>query len=112
MADMKQVLSKLSERTIEHRVPWGKSEFSGTFQASFGNLTVFVTGSRNGADRSVHLSVQDKRGSTIGSVFYSSRYPDENRDLLYLYEQATKIASDDPRLDELIDALDAEPPIC
>ena len=109
MADMNQVLAKLSERTVEHRVPWGRSELSGTFQASFGDLTVYITGNRNGADRSVHLSVQDKRGTTIGSVFYSPKHPDENRDLLYLYKQATEIASDDPRLDELIDALDAAP---
>lgn len=111
MAEMKQVLSKLAERTIENRVPWRNSELSGSFQASFGNLTVFVIGSRNGATKNVLLSVQDKRGETIGRMSYSSTYPDENSELESLYDLAQRVASDDPRLDVLIDALDATPPV-
>ena len=110
MADMNQVLSKLALRSAQGRVPWNNSELSDTFQASFETLTVFIAGSRNGTTRFVHLSVQDKRGETIGRMSYTSSYPDENPELASLYEDAKRIASEDPRLDELINALDAAAP--
>ena len=111
MADMNQVLSRLAVRSVQDSVPWRNSELSGTFQASLGNLTVFIAGSRNRATRFVHLSVQDGRGVTIGSLSYNSTYHDENPELASLYEDAKRIASEDSRLDELIDVLDAAPPV-
>ncbi len=110
MADMNQVLLKLAWRTSQGRVPWKNSELSGTFQASFETLTVFIAGSRNGSTKFVHLSVQDKLGETIGSMSYNSSYQDENAELASLYEDAKRIASEDPRLDEIISALDATAP--
>ena len=115
MADMNQVLAKLVERTAENRVPWERSSQPGMFRASVGNLIVYITGNTGegnsvGLLQHLVLSVMDSRGGAIGSVVHSPNSNRVNAELISLYEQAKAVAADDPRLDELIDALDAVPP--
>ena len=74
-------------------------------------MTVLIVGNRNGQERDVHLSVKDKRGDTVGSILYNANRPNENPKLAALYGLAERTASDDPRLDELLEALDADPPV-
>ena len=116
MADMNQVLAKLVERTAEKRVPWKRSSQSGMVRASVGNLIVYITGNAGegnsvGLGQTLVLSVMDSRGEAIGTVVHIPNSPRVNLELMSLYEQAKAIAADDPRLDELLDALDAVPPV-
>lgn len=111
MADMNQVLKKLVERTRQDRVPWRKGSLSDTYSASVGSLTVIIMVERGGPGGTIYLSVRDKKGEPVGGVFYNPEQPASNSELVALLEGAKRIADDDPRLDELIDALDAVPPV-
>ncbi len=111
MADMNQVLQKLVERTKEKRVAWRNSSQSGAFRASIGHLTIYIIGYQTTMGEAIYLSVMDRNGQTVGSEFYESSKPRPNSDLVSLYEEAKRIATDDPRLDELLEALDAAPTI-
>jgi hypothetical protein len=111
MADMKQVLEKLAERTEESRVPWRKGDLSDTFEVSLGDLTVIILGSNKGLDGTIFLHVRDKRNETVGRAYYNPQEPEINSELVSLFERAQRIATDDPRLDDLLKALDAAPPV-
>ncbi len=111
MADMSQVLEKLVERTKQDRVPWSKGNLSDTYHVSVGNLTVMIMGGRRGLGGAIYLTVNDNMGESVGRVFYSPEEPELNSELVALLQGAKRIADDDPRLDELLDALDAVPPV-
>ena len=111
MADMKQVLEKLAERTDENRVPWRKGDLSDTFEVSLGNLTIIILGHNKGIDGTIFLHVRDNRNETVGRAFYNPQEPGVNSELVSLLEGAQRIAADDPRLDRLLEALDAAPPV-
>ena len=111
MADMKQVLRKLVERTKQNRVPWSKGNLSDTYNVSVGSLTVLIMGGRRGISGTIYLSVNDHTGESVDRVFYNPEEPELNPELVALLEGARRIADDDPRLDELLDALDAVPPV-
>ena len=111
MADMKQVLGKLVQRTKEKRVAWRKSSQSGVFRASVGHLTIHIMRYQIIGGEAVYISVMDGNGQSISSEFYESGNPRGNEELLSLYEEAKRIATDDPRLDELLEALDAAPTV-
>jgi hypothetical protein len=111
MADMNQVLAKLVERTAEKRVSWRRASEPGMLRAPIGDSIVYITVSNAGQTQVIALSVMDSRGETIGSVVHFPDSPNTNQELLSLYEDAKRIAADDPRLDELLEALDAAPPV-
>ena len=79
------------------------------FRASVGHLTIHLIGYQTLTGEAVYLSVMDGNGQKVGSEFYDSGSPRTNKELLSLYEEAKRIATDDPRLDELLEALDAAP---
>ena len=110
MADMQQVLEKLVERTKENRVPWSKGHLSNSYHVTLGSLVLMIVGARKEIDGTIYLSVRDKSGESVGRAFYSPEEPEVNSELVVLLEGAQRIADDDPRLDELLDALDAVPP--
>lgn len=115
MAEMKQVLSKLAERTEQNRIPWRKGEMSGTYEVTLGNLTLQIMGPGNGMEGAndtlfLYIKTKGHRGAPIGSAMYLSKEPDVNSELISVWENATRIAADDPRLDEVLEALDEVPP--
>ena len=57
----------------------------------------------------VYLHIAGNRGETIGGAFFTPEEPDENAELVSILNEARKLASDDPRLDQLLEALDAAP---
>ena len=111
MAEMKQVLRKLIQSTEEGRVAWRDSSEPGVFLASVGHSTIFVAEYSNLSASNIYLSILDGKGQKIGSALYESGKPSVNSDLVSLYERVQGIATDDPRLDELLEALDAAPPV-
>ena len=110
MADMKEVLTKLAERTKESRVAWQKTSQSDVLRATVGSLSIYIVGDNRGSGSTVLLNVVDSRGETISTALHDPSNPHVNSELIPLYEDAMKVASDDPRLDELLNALDAVPP--
>lgn len=112
MADMKQVISKLTERTEEKRVPWRQTFLPDSFQASIGNQLITISRNRKDAASTISLSVSDKSGETLGRAHYDPADPESNQELFPLFEGAKRtVIAADTRLDELLDALDAAPPV-
>ena len=112
MAEMKEVISKLAERTEQKRVPWRKDDLtSDTFKASFGKMTLTILGGGTREPGKIYLHIAGNRGETIGGAFFVPEEPELNSELVPILEEARKISSDDPRLDELLAALDAAPPV-
>lgn len=111
MADMNQVLAKLVERTAENRVPWSKSFQPGMMRADFGNLSVHIAEGGEESERYVILTVIDRRGEIVGTLSHIPNSPNFNPSLITLFDDVTGIVAEDPRLDDLIEALDAVPPI-
>ena len=115
MAEMSQVLTKLAERTSQNRVLWREGEVSDTFSAVLGKMSLQLMGPRKGADGIILLRIQGRREGrreeTIGSAIYDPEEPNVNSELVSILEEARRIASDDPRLDEVLEALDAAPPV-
>lgn len=109
MADMKQVVAKLVERTAEGRVPWERASQPGMIRATVGDLLVYITASDDADGRRIFLNVMDSKGESIGSVIYLPDRSDDNQELISLYDNVTKFLTDDPRLDHLLEALDAAP---
>ena len=110
MADMGQVLSKLVERTRQNRIPWSKGSTSDEYRASVGNLTFAILGPRKGTEGSVYLEIKNHKEEIVGNAIYVPHIPGVNYELVSIFDAARDIASDDPRLDEVLDALDAVPP--
>ena len=111
MADMTQVLARLEERTSQNRVPWRKGNTSDTYEAELGTLKLFVLGPRRGNESTIYLIIRDEKGNSIGDALYLPSDPSLNSNLVSILAGARKIASDDPRLDEVLDALDTVPPV-
>ena len=111
MADMKQVIRKLVQSTEEGRVAWRNSSEPGVFRASVGHSTIFITEYSVLTAWNIYLSILDRNGQKIGSAVYDSGRASVNSELVSLYEKVQSIATDDPRLDELLEALDTEPTV-
>ena len=112
MADMKQVISKLNERTEEKRIPWRQTFLPDSFQVSLGNQLITITRNRRGTTSTISLSISGNLGETIGNAVYDSADPGSNQELFSLFEAAKRyVTAPDARLDELMDALDAVPPV-
>ena len=110
MAEIKQVISKLAERTEESRVPWRRDDLtSDTYKASFGKMTITVMGGGAREPEKVYLHIAGNRGETIAGAFFTPEEPEENSELVSILNEARKLASDDPRLDQLLEALEVAP---
>ena len=111
MASMTEVITSLSERTAQNRIPWRKGDTSDGYKAVVGDLTFLIVGPREGEDGSIYLSIIDLKGENIGDAIYVPRTPGVNHELRFIFREAREIASDDPRLDAVLDALDTVPPV-
>lgn len=74
MAEMKDVVARLSQRTTEGGIPWKPTADESTFAASFGDMSLLIS-QRTTAPRGVRtttykLSVLDEKGYEIDSASY------------------------------------------
>lgn len=112
MADVRQIISKLVERTKENRVPWGPTFFGQTYHASVGNQLITITQGRNRSNSTVTLSITDSLGRELVKASYDSAHPEVHRELPDLFEGARRtVIGVDRQLDELLEALDEAPPV-
>lgn len=110
MADIKQVISKLNERTEEKRIPWRQTFLPDSFQVSIGNQLVTISKNGRGDTSTISLSISGSLGESIASAVYDSADPGSNGELFSLFEGAKRyVTAPDARLDELMDALDTVP---
>ena len=116
MADMKDVIERLIERTQEQRVPWKTTSDEDAFAAAIGDMSVMVSSQMLRRPRqesmlepmSLRIAVLDERWHEIAS-FEANRYSSRDYQRLYSLWQSAKMSATGayPRLDEFLDALDA-----
>lgn len=111
MADVRQIISKLVERTKENRVPWGPTFFGQTYHAAVGNQLITITSDRDKSSSTVTLSITDSLGRELVKASYDSAHPEVHKELTDLYEGARQtVVGLNEQLDELLEALDSAPP--
>lgn len=116
MADMKDVIERLIERTEEQRVPWKITSDEDAFAAAIGDMSVMVSSQMLRRSRqesrpepmSLRIAILDERWREIASL-EASRYSSRDYQRLYSLWQSAKMSATGahPRLDEFLDALDA-----
>lgn len=116
MADMKDVIERLVERTYEQRVPWETTIGEDVFTATIGDMSVMVSSQMLRRPRpeplSLRIAVFDEGRNEIAS-FEASRYSTRDYQNLYSLWQAAKMIATGahPRLDDFLNALDSTPEI-
>ena len=120
MADMKDVIERLMERTEEQRVPWKTTSDEDAFSATIGEMSVTISSQMLRRPRqesrpepmSLRIAVLDGRWNEIAS-FEASRYSSRDyQKLLSLWQSAKMSATGaHPLLDDFLNALDASPQI-
>ena len=116
MADMKDVVERLIERTEEQRVPWKATNDEDVFAATIGDMSVMVSSQMVHRSRtepmSLRIAVLDERWNEIAS-FEASRFSSRDFQKLYSLWQFAKTSATGahPRLDEFLEALDAAPAV-
>ena len=117
MADMKEVIERLIERTEERRVPWKVTDDDSLFAATIGDMSVMVSSERyprrpGESPFSLKIAVLDEGWREISS-FEVSRVTSREYQRLYALWQAAKASATgaNTRLDEFLEALDAAPTV-
>lgn len=117
MADMKEVIERLAERTDEQRVPWKATNDDGIFAATIGDMSVMVSSERlsrrpGEPPYTLKITVLDEKWDEISSFEASMASASEYQRLYSLWQAAKASATGaHPRLDEFLEALDAAPPV-
>ena len=106
--EMHEVISKLVERTHQGRIPWKKTVGKTSFVAVFGNMSVLISSRTTGIRNQIRLSVLDERGDEIEDAKFDGYSEDrQSVQLQELYRLAKhKAMGPDPRLEELVQAID------
>ena len=113
MAEMREVVDKLVERTGQGRVPWKSSASKSTFVAAFGNLSVLISARTTGLNSEIKLSVLDEIGDEIDYVEFDGFSSDpQSTQIQLLYQLAKRKAlGSDQRLGELMTRLGDVPTV-
>ena len=111
--EMHEVVSKLTERTEQGRIPWKKGVGKTSFIAVFGNLSVLISARTGGIRNEIMLSVLDEYGDEIERA-KGNRFSEDPQsvqlDALY-WMAKQKAMGPDPRLEELVARIDARAPV-
>lgn len=120
MADMRDVIERLTERTEEQRVPWKATNDEDAFAATIGDMSVMISSQMVRRPRpdprsepmSLRIAVLDERWNEI-AAFEAGRVSSRDFQKLYSLWQSAKMSATGahPRLDEFLEALDAAPPV-
>ena len=114
MADMRDVIERLTERTNEQRVPWKAIIGEDLLLATVGDMSVALEALNKLSyePMTLRIAVLDEGRKEIASLeAKKSASPDYEK--LYSLWQAGKASAigENPRLDEFLEALDAAPPV-
>ena len=114
MADMRDVIERLTERTNERRVSWRAMIGEDFLLATVGDMSVALEALNKLSyePMTLRIAVLDEGRKEIASLeAKKSASPDYEK--LYSLWQAAKASAigENPRLDEFLEALDAAPPV-
>ena len=114
MADMRDVIERLTERTNERRVSWRAMIGEDFLLATVGDMSVALEALNKLSyePMTLRIAVLDEGRKEIASLeAKKSASPDYEK--LYALWQAAKASAigENPRLDEFLEALDAAPPV-
>ena len=112
MAEIVDIVTKLWERTNQHKIEWDTTVNENTFLANIGDSSSVTVTSLGGPYNVDHIRFQilDERGRVLEE--YATENEDESvKEKLYdIYNEARRAALRiDSHLDELLAALDEDP---
>lgn len=112
MADMNDVIAKLSIRTDENRVVWKAAVGESSFTARLGNMAVLISAYGSEPYGSIAIYVLNEKGTVLDYAEYDGKANKEHQSLPALYRAVKRVAlGTEEKLQELMALLDDAPPV-
>ena len=110
MVEMRDVVTRLSQRTAEGGIPWKPTADESAFAATFGDMSLLlslrITGTGINRSSTYKLSVLDEKGYEIDSAIYTAGFGGPLQVLTDMYPAAKRQALGvDERLQDLMSRL-------